>query len=72
MLAIAAELKSARATANTAYAQNGKDVNHPVFLEAMVIVKYLCARLDALAPKEEFCSVDSGEHRLRLSNGRKI
>lgn len=72
MLAIAAELKTARANANSAYQDSGKNVNHPAYVEAMVIVKYLCTRLDAAAPKEEFCSVDSGMHRRRLANGRKI
>jgi hypothetical protein len=38
----------------------------------MVVVRYLCDLIDSAKPKEEFCSVDSGFHRTRLSSGRII
>ena len=39
---------------------------------AMEVVRGLCRELDAITPKEEFCSVDSGEHRTRLLSGKII
>jgi hypothetical protein len=40
--------------------------------EAMEVVRGLCRQLAEITPKEEFCSVDSGEHRTRLLNGKMI
>jgi hypothetical protein len=39
---------------------------------AMAVVRTLSAELDAAAPAEEFCSVDSGVHRTRLLSGRIV
>lgn len=39
---------------------------------AMQIVRDLTSKQMELAPKEEFCSIDSGEHRTRLLNGKVI
>ena len=39
---------------------------------AMKKVRELCAKLDSEKPVETFCSVDSGIHPTRLSNGRII
>lgn len=44
----------------------------PEWEAAMVIVRALCAQVDAAKPQEEFCSVDSGWHRTRLRDGRII
>lgn len=63
-------LQEARKVANRAYADNGKDVNHPCYVSAMAEVKRLCDVVDGLKAKEEFCSVDSGFHRYRTRDGR--
>lgn len=44
----------------------------PEWEAAMVVVRDLCAQIDAARPREEFCSVDSGVHRTRLPNGRVV
>lgn len=50
----------------------GHTFGAPEWEAAMVRVRALCAELDASRPREEFCSVDSGEHRTRLLDGRKV
>lgn len=60
------ELKAARAKVNSL------KFGTKEWEAAMEVVRVICAKIDAAKPREEFCSVDSGFHRTRLSNGRVI
>jgi len=62
--ALQSQLKAARATVKTL--QFGTDA----WDAAMVVVRQLVEQIEAAKPAEEFCSIDSGIHRTRLSNGR--
>lgn len=61
-----AQLKAARAKVNR------ETFGTPAWEAAMQVVRNLVATVDAARPAEEFCSVDSGVHRTRLSNGKII
>ncbi len=39
---------------------------------AMQVVRDLCAMHDSMNEPEEFCSIDSGFHRSRLTSGRIV
>jgi hypothetical protein len=58
------QLKAARAKVNEF------KFGTPEWEAAMQTVRTLVAEANAARPVEEFCSVDSGEHRTRTLNGR--
>lgn len=60
------QLKSARAKVNT------EEFGTIAWENAMEIVRDICAKIDADRAPEEFCSVDSGIHRTRLTSGKII
>ena len=64
--ALQSQLKAARATVNAL--EFGTDA----WDAAMVAVRSLVDQISAANPVEEFCSIDSGNHRTRLLNGRVI
>ena len=53
-------------------AVNALTFGTPEWEAAMVKVRALVDQINAAAPREEFCSVDSGVHRTRLRSGRII
>jgi len=63
---INAQLKAARAIVNSL--EFGTDA----WESAMADVRSLVGQTNAAKPVEEFCSIDSGIHRTRLSNGQVI
>ena len=61
---IQAQLKAARATVNSlAFGTDEWEA-------AMATVRQLVEQISAANPADEFCSVDSGIHRTRLTSGR--
>ena len=60
------ELKTARA------AVNAETFGTTAWEAKMQIVRDLVANENASRAKEEFCSVDSGWHRTRLADGRRV
>ncbi|QIG67897.1 hypothetical protein EVB53_095 [Rhizobium phage RHph_Y60] len=64
------ELAAARKHCNEMYRQFG--FNSPEYNEAFEAVRAINLKIMNAAPAEEFCSIDSGVHRTRLSNGKVI
>lgn len=44
----------------------------PAFDAAIAKVRAITSKMMADAPKEEFCSIDSGVHRTRLASGKIV
>jgi hypothetical protein len=51
---------------------NGLEFGTPQWEAAMQKVRALVSAQDAANPKETFCSIDSGQHPTRLSDGRIV
>ncbi|MGO8269242.1 hypothetical protein ACC862_24070 [Rhizobium ruizarguesonis] len=64
------ELAAARLKANEAYAAYG--FHSKEYNEAFEAVRAITTEMVDDAPKEEFCSIDSGIHRTRLLSGRLV